>query len=83
LDEGDASIHVFKEDTIAYAVARLTDPDDQADLRAIFTTVLHPVEVELEDNNPKITTLKGGILIPGELRVTTEPKPVSSTFILS
>lgn len=75
-DEGDASVHVFGADTIAYAVTRLTNPDGQADLRAIFSTVLHPVEVELEHSNPNITTLKGGILTPGESRITTEPKPV-------
>jgi len=81
-NEGDISAHVFKANSIASAVTRLTNPNDQADLQAIFSMVLHPVETELEHNNPNITTLKGGFLTSGEACMTMEPKPVSSNFIL-
>ena len=78
-DEGDESAHTFTADAIAYGVTRVTNTFDGDDLRAIYSAALSlTVEDELHGRNPYITTLRGGILGPGELRITNEPKPVSS-----
>jgi hypothetical protein len=70
--------------SVAYAVMRVADPADQENLQLAFTSVLpgHLLEDELNDSNPYITTLTGGILIPGESRIARELKPVSRNPIL-
>lgn len=75
-DEGDESTHKFRAETVAHGLKRVTKASDGDDLRTIYSTALcSTIEDEIEGKNPHVTILRGGILAPGESRVTVEPKP--------
>jgi hypothetical protein len=67
---------VFGADTVAHAIMRVPDAGGQEQLRALYNSILPPMEIELElgSDNPNMITLRGGVLADGELSIEIETK---------